>query len=266
MCPAHGVLRRGVADGAASATREGAHTCGCPPTTCGAGKRHQRLDRHDVAEGEREAPYIAADDEVHDGGTKVVVRMRRPIGSVRKIRVLIDAGAPSGSVVPCSSAAVYLVLILVRHADSMTRKGWGVASAAWSVIALLFLGATAWSVALGLVRLGLAGDEVQVRLSQCQFEGGGRGGGYVECSVRPVGDKSTDIEKVAYDGRSGEVVSAARTPWGLEVIDTSFTSWGTAVLYPLLPLGATALTAYLALRDARRARKPTLPNTPPPGQ
>ncbi|MFE6808845.1 hypothetical protein ACFVEN_45405, partial [Streptomyces sp. NPDC057681] len=26
-------------------------------------------------------------------------------------------------------------------------------------------------------------------------------------------------------GRSGEVVSAARAPWGLEVIDTSFTSW-----------------------------------------
>lgn len=156
-----------------------------------------------------------------------------------------------------------LLLILVRDADSMTRKGWGVAAVAWSVIALLFMGATAWSVALGVVRLGLAGDEVRVRLSQCQFEGGGRGGSYVECSGRPVGDKSTDTVKVTYDGRSGEVVSAARTPWGLEVIDTSFTSWGTAVLYPLLPLGAAALTAYLALRAARRARRPTTSSASP---
>lgn len=156
---------------------------------------------------------------------------------------------------------MYLLLILVRHADSMTRKGWGVAAAAWSLMALLYMGATAWSGALGLVRLGLAGDEVRVRLSQCQFEGGGRGGSYVECSGRPLGDESTDTVKVRYDGRSGEVVSAGRTPWGnLEVIDTSFTSRGTAVLSPLLPLGAAALTAYLALRAARRARRPTTPS------
>ncbi|TGA93681.1 hypothetical protein E2651_35785 [Streptomyces sp. MZ04] len=121
------------------------------------------------------------------------------------------------------------------------------------------MGATAWSVALGLVRLGLAGDQVQVRLSQCQFEGGGRGGSYVECSGRPVGD-NTDTVKVTYDGRSGEVVSAGRTPWGLEVIDRSFTSWGTAVLYPLLPLGTAALTAYFALKSARRARRSTTPS------
>ncbi|MFH8738836.1 MULTISPECIES: hypothetical protein [unclassified Streptomyces] len=129
---------------------------------------------------------------------------------------------------------MYLLLILERHAHSTTRKG-GVAVATWSLIALLPMGATAWSGAQGLVRLGLAGDEVRVRLSQCQSEGGSRGGSYVECSGRPAGDESTDTVKVRYDSRSGEVVSAGTTPWGnLEVIDTSFTSRGTAVLSSLL--------------------------------
>ncbi|MGW2082523.1 hypothetical protein ACWCOW_37425 [Streptomyces sp. NPDC001939] len=68
-----------------------------------------------------------------------------------------------------------------------------------------------------------------------------------------MGAKSTDTVKVAYDGRSGEVVSAVRAPWGLEVIDTSFTSWGKAVLSPLLPLGAAALAVYLALKAVCRA-------------
>jgi hypothetical protein len=143
----------------------------------------------------------------------------------------------------------------------MTTKGWGIAAAAWSVVAVLFAGTTVWAGTEGLVRLGLAGDEVRVRFSQCQREGGGRGGSYVECSGQLVDDVSTDTVMVRYDGKQGEVVPAARTPWGtLEVVDKSFTSWGTAVVYPLLPLGAAALAAYLALRSGRRGKRQTAPS------
>lgn len=149
-----------------------------------------------------------------------------------------------------------MVMILVRHAGLMTTKGWGIAAVAWSVIAVLFAGTTVWAGTAGLVRLGLAGDEVRVRLSQCQREGGGRGGSYVECSGQLVDDVSAGTVRVRYDGKQGEVVLAGRTPWGtLEVMDKSFTSWGMAVLSPLLPLGAAALTAYLALRSGRRGKR-----------
>ncbi|WP_327365222.1 hypothetical protein [Streptomyces sp. NBC_01217] len=143
----------------------------------------------------------------------------------------------------------------------MTSKGWGIAAVAWSVLAVLFLGITVSAGALGLVRLGLAGDEVRVRLSQCRLESSGRGGSHVECSGRLVGDVSMDTVTVRYDGKQGEVVPAARTPWGtFEVVDKSFTSWGTAVLYPLLPLVAAALTSYLALRSGRRGKRQTAPS------
>ncbi|MER7513151.1 hypothetical protein ACIP46_35015 [Streptomyces lavendulae] len=140
----------------------------------------------------------------------------------------------------------------------MTTKGWGIAAAAWTVIAVLFVGITVWAGFGGLVRLGLAGDEVRVRLSQCQRGGGGRGASYVECSGQLVGDVSAETVIVRYDGKQGEVVLAAKTPWGaLVVVDRGFTSWVTAVLYPLLPLGAAALAAYLALRAGRRGWKRT---------
>lgn len=131
---------------------------------------------------------------------------------------------------------------------------------AWSVLAVLFLGATVWAGALGLVRLGLTGDEVQVRLAHCHLKGGGRGGDYVECSGQLVGGMSTETVRVRYDGKQGEVVPIARTPWGtLEVVDRSFTSWGTAALYPLLPLTAAALTAYLAWRTGNRREPQSTP-------
>ncbi|MDX2565516.1 hypothetical protein PV371_39265, partial [Streptomyces sp. TX20-6-3] len=155
-----------------------------------------------------------------------------------------------------------LFLILVRHAGSMTTKGWGIAAGAWSVLAVLFLGVTVWAGALGLVRLGLAGDEVQVRLSQCRLESS-RSGSHVECSGRLVGDVSMNTVTVRYDGKRGDVVPAARTPWGaFEVVDKSFTSWGTAVLYPLLPLVAAAVTSYFALRSGRRGKRQTAPSAP----
>ncbi|MFJ1581309.1 hypothetical protein [Streptomyces sp. NPDC088182] len=70
---------------------------------------------------------------------------------------------------------------------------------------------------------------------------------------------STDTEKVGYDGKAGETVAAAKTPLGTyTVIETSFTSWGMGVLYPLLPLVAAVLTANLAVRAARQ-RAPERP-------
>ena len=135
----------------------------------------------------------------------------------------------------------------------MTSKGWAIAAMAWGVIAVLFVGITVWAGALGLVRLGLAGDEVQIRLSQCQLKIDGRGGSHVECVGKLVDSESTDTVNVGYDGKPGEIVSAARTPLGTyTVVDTSFTSWGMGVLYPLLPLVVAVLTGYLAVRSVRR--------------
>ncbi|MFE9045966.1 hypothetical protein ACFYOG_34360 [Streptomyces sp. NPDC007818] len=135
----------------------------------------------------------------------------------------------------------------------MTAKGWGIAAAAWSVLAVLFLGVTVATVAFGLARLGATGEVAQMRLSQCRLESS-RGGSHVECSGRRVDGASTDSVTLRYDGEPGDVVAAARTPWGtFEVVDKSITSWATAVLYPLLPLVATAVTAYLARRSVRHA-------------
>ncbi|MFJ2394857.1 hypothetical protein ACIOTI_19155 [Streptomyces sp. NPDC087843] len=135
----------------------------------------------------------------------------------------------------------------------MTSKGWAIAAMAWGVMAVLFVGITLWAVALGVVRLGLAGDEVQIRLSQCQLKVDGRGGSHNECMGKLVNGESTDTVKVGYDGKVGNTVKAAREPLGTyQVIDTSFTSWGMGVLYPLLPLAAAGLTTYLAARAARR--------------
>ncbi|GAA4792925.1 hypothetical protein GCM10023329_51430 [Streptomyces sanyensis] len=89
---------------------------------------------------------------------------------------------------------------------------------------------------------------------------GCRGGSHVECSGQLVGDLDGDTVTVRHDGRQGEVVPAARTPWGTpEAVDTRLTSWGTALLSPLLPLGAAALTAYGAVRSGRRGKRQTAP-------
>ncbi|MEU4178002.1 hypothetical protein [Streptomyces sp. NPDC026589] len=135
----------------------------------------------------------------------------------------------------------------------MTSKGWAVAAMAWGVMAVLFVGVTLWAGALGVVRLGLAGDEVQIRLSRCQLKVDGRGGSHNECIGRLVDGESIGTVKVGYGDKVGETVSAAKTPLGTyAVIDTSLTSWGMGVLYPLLPLVVAGLTAYLAVRAARR--------------
>ncbi|MFB6518500.1 hypothetical protein [Streptomyces sp. NPDC056401] len=133
----------------------------------------------------------------------------------------------------------------------MTTKGWALAATAWGVMAVLFMGVTLWVGALGIVRLGLAGDEVHIRLSRCQLKVDGRGGSHNECTGKLVDSESTDTVKVRYDGKAGETVAAAKTPLlTYAVIDTSLTSWGMGVLYPLLPLVVAVLTAYLAVRAA----------------
>ncbi|KOU38082.1 hypothetical protein ADK54_30290 [Streptomyces sp. WM6378] len=97
-------------------------------------------------------------------------------------------------------------------AGQATARCAGWPAAAWSVITVLLVGTTVWGATLGLVRLGLAGDEVHLRLAQCQTEGGGRGGGsYVQCSGQLVGDKSTDTVKIRHDDQQGEVVPAYRS-------------------------------------------------------
>ncbi|MFJ3930913.1 MULTISPECIES: hypothetical protein [unclassified Streptomyces] len=58
----------------------------------------------------------------------------------------------------------------------MSTKGWSIGVVAWNVLAALLLGTTVWVGALGFVRLGLAGDEVRVRLAHCQPKGGGAAG------------------------------------------------------------------------------------------
>ncbi len=124
---------------------------------------------------------------------------------------------------------------------------------AWGVMAVLFMGVTLWVGALGIVRLGLAGDEVQIRLSQCRLKVDGRGGSHNACMGTLADGESIGTVKVGYDGKAGETVAAAGTPLGTyAVIDTSFTSWGVGVLYPLLPFMAAGLTACLAVRAARR--------------
>lgn len=143
----------------------------------------------------------------------------------------------------------------------MASKGWALAATAWGVMAVLFVGITLWVGALGVVRLGLAGDEVQIRLSRCQLKVDGRGGSHNECIGKLVGSENTDTVKVRYDGKAGESVEAARTPLGTYVvIDSSFTSWGMGVLYPLLPLVVAVLTAYLAVRAARQGRRLNVPS------
>ncbi|MFI1929088.1 hypothetical protein [Streptomyces sp. NPDC020330] len=135
----------------------------------------------------------------------------------------------------------------------MTRKGWAVAAVAWGVMAVLFMGATLWVGALGIVRLGLAGDEVRIRLSQCRLKVEGRGGSHNVCVGTRADGASVGTVKAGHDAEAGETVAAARTPLGsYAVIDTSVTSWGVGVLYPLLPLMAAGLTGYLAVRAARR--------------
>ncbi|GEB57080.1 hypothetical protein SGA01_26850 [Streptomyces gardneri] len=68
-----------------------------------------------------------------------------------------------------------LFLILVRHAGSMTTKGWGIAAVAWSVLAVLFLGIRC--------RPGLSGS--------CGWDWLGMRSGF---AFRSAGSKAVEVE------------------------------------------------------------------------
>ncbi|MFI6144622.1 hypothetical protein [Streptomyces sp. NPDC051109] len=150
----------------------------------------------------------------------------------------------------------------------MIDRGRAVAAAAWGVVALLFTAVTVWVAMAGLVGLGFAGREDQLRISECQRVGGGRGGSYVECtgSLIAAADRGPVKVRVSDGGGAvGKTVRVARTPWGTyAVVDTGFTSWATTVLYSFLSVIAAALFAWLCARSVRRITPRTRRAAPRP--
>jgi hypothetical protein len=90
----------------------------------------------------------------------------------------------------------------------MTKER-GLAIVGYGTLTVLFAVATAWTVVTGLARLDLLGNTVEVQLTECHREGGGRGGTSSVCSGPQVGTAATHMVKVGYDGRRGEVIRAA---------------------------------------------------------
>ncbi|KOU13749.1 hypothetical protein ADK52_37800 [Streptomyces sp. WM6372] len=150
----------------------------------------------------------------------------------------------------------------------MIDRGRAVAAAAWGVVALLFVAVTVWVTLAGLVGLGFVGREDQLRISQCQRTGGGRGGSYLECtgSLIAAADHGPVRVRVADGGgTAGKVVRVARAPWGTyAVVDAGFTAWATTVLYSLLSVIATALFTWLSARSVRRITPRTRRAAPRP--
>ncbi|MFF9147282.1 hypothetical protein ACF1BN_20740 [Streptomyces sp. NPDC014861] len=136
-------------------------------------------------------------------------------------------------------------------------KGWILAVVAYAVLTLLCAAATTGTVFTGIARLNLLGNAVEVRLAECHREDGTRGTTRTACSGPSQNTTNARTIEVTYDGQRGETIRAAQKPWGsYEAVDTGFVSWGIAVLLPLLPLGATAATGALAIREVRRATQP----------
>ncbi|MGW0605426.1 hypothetical protein [Streptomyces sp. NPDC002640] len=131
----------------------------------------------------------------------------------------------------------------------MTRGAGRVASAAWGLVAVLCAGAALWTVAGGLVGVGLLGTEDRLRISACRQEGGGRSGRHVVCEGRLA---SGGRAGVRHDGVPGETVPVARSPWGTyTVVDTGAVRWATMVLVPVVPLAAAGLCGYASVRSFR---------------
>ncbi|MFB7115975.1 hypothetical protein [Streptomyces sp. NPDC056190] len=120
---------------------------------------------------------------------------------------------------------------------------------------LLGAAAVAWTVITGLVRLDLLGNAVQVRLTECHQEGGGRAGSHFVCSGLQVGNETRTVE-VQYEGHPGEVIRSAQKPWGsYEPVETGFVAWGIWVLMPVVCLMGTAAAGVLTGREIRRVRR-----------
>ncbi|MEU3083341.1 hypothetical protein CLM85_10870 [Streptomyces albidoflavus] len=130
------------------------------------------------------------------------------------------------------------------------------AAVGYAALALLCLAAMAWTVFTGIARLTLSGNAVEVRLTECHRDDGARNTTHTACGGPSPRTTDPGTIEVRYEGRQGETIRVARTPWGrYEAVDTGFVSWGIAVLAPLLPLGAAAATGALAVREIRRARR-----------
>lgn len=125
----------------------------------------------------------------------------------------------------------------------------------YSTFTLLGAAAVAWTVITGLVRLDLLGNAVQVRLTECHHENGGRSGSRSVCSGPQVGNEMRTVE-IPYEGHPGEVVRAAPKPWGsYEPVETGFVAWGIWVLMPVVTLMGTASAGALTVREIRRVRR-----------
>ncbi|WP_240958088.1 hypothetical protein [Streptomyces barkulensis] len=127
--------------------------------------------------------------------------------------------------------------------------------AVYGMFTLLGTAAVAWTVITGLVQLDLLGNAVQVRLTECHQEGGGRAGSHSVCSGPQVGSETRTVE-IRYEGRPGEVVRAAQKPWGSYVpVETGFVAWGIWVLAPVVCLMGTVAAGALTGREIRRVRQ-----------
>ncbi|MFE2290608.1 hypothetical protein [Streptomyces sp. NPDC059452] len=131
-------------------------------------------------------------------------------------------------------------------------KGHKRSVVAYVVMTLLGAAAVAWAVIMGLARMDLLGNAVEVRLAECHREGGGRGGSYNVCSGPHGGDETQTVE-VRYEGRVGEVVRAVRTPWGnYTTVEKGPLEVAISVLMPVIPAMATVGAGALTVREVRR--------------
>ncbi|MFI6543540.1 hypothetical protein ACIBO9_09875 [Streptomyces prunicolor] len=125
-----------------------------------------------------------------------------------------------------------------------------------AALTLLCVAATAATVSMSDATLNLSGNAVQIRFAECHQESV-KSGTETVCSGPVQRTTHARTAKVAYKGRVGETVRAARTLWGgYEPVKTDFVSWGIWILFPLLPLFGTAGAGALTLRELRRARQP----------
>lgn len=104
------------------------------------------------------------------------------------------------------------------------------------MITVLCLAETAWAVIAGLTRVEALGHPVRVRFPECHSEGGGRAGTHTVCSGPQIGDPARTV-KVAYEG-----------------VDAGLLSWAIAVMLPVVPLLAAAVTRGAAVVGVRRWR------------
>lgn len=134
--------------------------------------------------------------------------------------------------------------------------GRRIAVVGYAALTLLCAAAAAWTVFTGIARLNLLGNAVEVRLTECHREDGARNTTHTACSGPAQSATDVGTIKVRYDGHAGERIWAARKPWGsYEAVDTGSVSWGIAALLPVLPLGATAATGALTVREFRQATR-----------